>query len=147
LRRALALLLAAVLVTGLAGCAQQSAPEVSEPSARAVQKLLELRRARSKDARAYALFFKSDAIPKSLAEASARETTATKPPIPQWEAPYVSKAASATADVVVVWKPDPAFPGHSLATVFGLERYRNRWVVLDAKDVAAQAGIPPPLKR
>jgi hypothetical protein len=136
-----------VLAAVTAGCAQAPAPEATEPSARAVQKLLELRMTRSKDPKAYALFFKSDAIPKSLAEASSKETTATRPPIPQWETPYVSRLASATADVVVVWKTDAAFPGHSVATVFGLEHYQNRWVVIDAKDVADKAKIPPPLKR
>jgi hypothetical protein len=147
MRRALTLTLAAVIAVALAGCGPTPAPEASEPSARAVQKLLELRMSRSKDPKAYALFFKTDAIPKSLAEASARETTATRPPIPQWDTPYVSRLTSAGADVVIVWKADAAFPGHSLATVFGLEHYQDRWVVLDAKDVADKAGIPPPLKR
>lgn len=141
-----ALAVATVLVAGVSGCASAPSADAGHPAALAVEKLLELRHARSKDATAYALFFKSDAIPQSLADASAKETTATKPPIPEWQAPYVSSVSSASADVVVLWKSDAAFPGHSAGTVFTLERYQNRWVVVDASDVRDAAKAPPPLR-
>jgi hypothetical protein len=142
------LLLVAVLT--IAGCAS-AAPEATttHPASLAVAKLLEMRKTRVKDARSYALFFKSDAIPKSLAEASSKETTATKagkPPIPEWSAPYVSKLGKGSADVVVLWTPDGGtFPNHSAATVFHMEQYQNRWVIIDAVEVKDAGSAPKPL--
>jgi hypothetical protein len=147
---ALSLLLVAVLT--LAGCAS-APPEATttHPAALAVAKLLEMRKTRVKDARSYGLFFKSDAIPQSLAEASSKETTASKagkPPIPEWSAPYVSKVGKGTADVVVLWTPDNgAFPNHSAATVFHMEQYQNRWVILDAVEVKDAGSAPKPLAK
>ena len=121
----------------LAGCGRRRAPAGRPSRPRAPSRSCWSSGSRAaRTPKAYALFFKSDAIPQSLAEASAKETTATRPPIPQWETPYVSKLTSAAADVVVVWKQDAAFPGHSAATVFGMEHYQNRWVVIDASDIA-----------
>jgi hypothetical protein len=139
-----------VAALSVAGCAS-SPPETStgHPAALAVAKLLELRRARSRDARSYALFFKSDAIPQSLAEASSKETTASaagKSPIPEWSAPYVSRLGKGAADVVVMWKADnAAFPNHSAATVFHMEQYQNRWVIIDAVEVKDAGSAPKPL--
>lgn len=109
-----------------------------------------MRQARTTEARSYALFFKSDAIPKSLAESSAREAKSGKtstPPYPAWETPYLSKQGKATAEVVVVWKGDSRFPNHSAATVFSMEHYKNRWVVVDAREVKDVSKIPAPLGR
>ena len=142
-------LLAALTVAGCAGAPPEST--TGHPASLAVAKLLELRRARSKDARSYALFFKSDAIPQSLAEASSKETTASKAgksPIPEWSTPYVSKLGKGTADVVVLWKADSgAFPNHSAATVFHMEQYQNRWVITDAVEVKDAGSAPKPLGR
>jgi hypothetical protein len=149
LKRALTIALAAALVVALAGCAAapQQAQDAKDPPSRAIQKLLELRLARSKDASAYGLFFKTDPIPKSLAAAASKEATATKPPIPSWQTPYVSRLTTSAADVVVVWNADTGFGGHSPATVFGVEFWHKRWVVVDAKDITDKAKIPPALKR
>ena len=141
---ALALAAAALLATA---CSSSPPASANDPAARAVNSLLELRHARSRDAKAYGLFFKSDAIPKSLADAAAKETTKTKPPIPEWEAPYVSATTSKTVDVVVVWKNSSDYPNHPAATLFTLGQYHNRWVVLDARQVTDSGKVPPPAKR
>ena len=136
----------------VAGCAS-APPEAttSHPASLAVAKLLDMRKTRVKDARSYALFFKSDAIPKSLAEASSKETTASKagkPPIPEWSPPYVSKQSKGAADVVVLWTPDSgAFPNHSAATVFHMEQYQNRWVIIDAVEIKDAGSAPKPLAK
>jgi hypothetical protein len=143
-------LLVAALTIG--GCAS-APPEATtaHPASLAVAKLLEMRKARVRDARSYALFFKSDAIPQSLAEASSKETTASKagkPPIPDWGTPFVSKLGKGTADVVVLWTADgSAFPNHSAATVFHMEQYQNRWVIIDAVEVKDAASAPKPLAK
>ena len=133
--------------TALSACAQQAAPQATaEPSAQVVQRLLELRLARSRDVPAYRLFFREDsAIPTSLAQAAAHEASATKPPIPQWDAPYVSSTTTSAADIVVVWKKSDAFPGHAAATVFTVSRYKDRWVILNAREVGNESDIPKPV--
>ena len=142
-----ALLLAAAAVLPV-GCASQTpTPATTEPSARVVQRLLELRLARSRDVAGYRLFFREDsAVPTSLAEAATKEAKSTRPPIPAWEPPYVSSSTTSTAEVVVVWKATDAFPGHSQATVFTLAMEQGRWVVLAAREVGNGAPVPTPSK-
>ncbi len=146
-RRAVALGVAgSLLVASLAACGQSPPASANLPAALAVGKLLELRRARSTDFKVYALFFKSDAIPRSLAQDAAQPATSTRPPIPEWDAPYVSTLTSKTAEVVVPWKADGRFPGHAAVTVFTLERFQQRWVIVDAVDLKDAGRAPPPLK-
>jgi hypothetical protein len=132
-------------VSVFAGGCSAPAPPVStvQPAAQIVQKLLEMRLARSKDVSAYRLFFRSDStVPTSLAQAATQEASATKPPIPLWDSPYVSASTTSSADVVVVWKKADAFPEHSLATVFTVARQQERWVILNAREVSSEASIP-----
>ena len=110
-----------------------------------VQRLLEMRLARSGDLAGYRLFFRPDsAVPTSLAEAAVEESKSAKPPVPEWEPPYVSSATTSAAEVVVVWKGADAFPGHSAATVFTLAKEKGRWVVLAAREIGSGAPIPKP---
>ena len=146
-RRAVLIAVSAVVALLVCACSPTPSTSTSDPAALAVNRLLELRYSRSRDTTAYALFFKNDAIPKSLAAAAAKETSSTKPPIPDWQPPYVSAETSATVDVTVIWKGSSDFPNHPAATVFTLEKFDNRWVVKDAQDFSDVGKVPPPLKR
>lgn len=148
-RRIAAVALALALIApALSACgAAQPPASANLPAALALAKLLELRRARSTDPKTYALFFKSDAIPQSLAQDASRDTTSSTPPIPDSEAPYVSKLTSTTADVVVLWKADSRFPGHVPVTVFTMSQYQGRWVLVDARDLKDASQAPKPLQR
>ncbi len=138
-RSALVVLAAAVLA--LAGCA---AATVTDPAAATVQKALELRRDQVKDVASYAPRFEESAVATALADA-AKASTTTVAPIPEWQAPYVSKEETARAEVVVVWVVDKTHPGWASATLFALRRDAAGWVISDAQDVATGA-IPKPLK-
>ena len=133
------------LVTG--GCSTPPVPTATSPAAQVIQKLLELRFARSRDVSAYRLFFRADsAVPVSLVEAAADEASSTKPPTPEWDPPYVSSSTTSSAEVVVVWKKSDVFPDHSAATVFSVARQQDRWVILSAREVGAAASIPKPMR-
>ena len=138
------LVAAAILAVAFIGYWAQEPPLA--PPAQAVQEVLELRRDRSSDASAYAEYFVSVDLAQMLAAdatASAPATGTAGSPIPDWEPPYVSALASDTADVVVRWKPDAAFPSWAPATVFNLELLREAWKIADAQEITGTA--PPAL--
>ena len=146
-RLLLALSLGLIVSSAVAGCGSQTpAATTTDPAAQVVQRLLEQRLARSRDVSGYRLFFRADStIPTSLAQAASQEASATKPPIPEWEPPYVSSSTTSTADIVVVWKKSDAFPEHAAATVFSLSRQQGRWVILNAGELGKGAAIPKPV--
>jgi L-fucose isomerase-like protein len=139
------IIIAAVVVVLVAGVViVRAMNRLLPPPVQAVQKVLELRRDRSTDASAYAGFFADMQITKALVrEASqASETTSSAvSPIPGWETPYVSAQATATADVVVVWKADRRFENWTKATLFSLEETSGRWVIVNAVELSSS--VPP----
>lgn len=142
------LVLAASLLLGLLGCDDKAA--TLDPPAQAVHSLLELRYDRSTDASAYAEYV-SPELATELARASQEETSAT-PPTPQWETPYVSAEgsqtveASATADVVVVWKDRSDYPDWPRATIFSMSLFDDgRWIASDARTLGETETVPPAL--
>lgn len=142
------IVLAACLVFALVGCGEKTA--TLDPPAKAVQSLLELRYERSTDASAYAQYV-SPELATELASAS-KEETPTTPPTPEWETPYVSTEgsatteASATADVVVVWKNRSDYPEWPQATIFSMSLIDDgRWFAIDARTVGETETVPPAL--
>lgn len=131
----------------VSGCSAGSDDELTAPE-QAVQSLLELRAERSTDASAYAEFLKDPGLGVDLANASEAELSAdsTITPTPEWETPYVSKEASSTARVVVVWIADDDHPDWPPATVFEVVLVDGRWVAGDALAVEPDGEIPPPLR-
>lgn len=143
------IVLAACLVSALVGCNEKAATTL-DPPAQAVQSLLELRYERSTDASAYAEYVSPD-LATELARASDEETSTT-PPTPEWETPYVSAEgsataeASATADVVVVWKDRTDYPEWPQATVFSVSLIDGgRWLASDARTIGETETVPPAL--
>ncbi|MBC7266044.1 MAG: hypothetical protein H5T75_03600 [Coriobacteriia bacterium] len=129
-----------VLAAPAAGCGiVETSPK--HPAVRAVEALLELRRDDVRDAKAYTRFFEDSAIATALVEPGLVPTDT--PRVPRWRDLYVSKAASSTAEVAVVWKPDDAFKEWPKATVFSLALVDGRWVVVDARE-ETQAPEPAP---
>lgn len=148
-RLALSVAMAVCLLLALTGCATGDSATL-EPPAKAVDSLLELRYERSTDASAYAEYV-SPELAAELARASKEETSST-PPTPLWEPPYVSAEgsataeASATADVVVVWKNRDDYPEWPPATVFSMSLIEgDRWVASDARTVGETETVPPAL--
>lgn len=129
------LLAAAAVMVLVVGCAPGS--DVDHPAARAIQELLELRRADVRDASAYEPYFESRELAATLAEGS-NEPTGT-PRVPDWESPFVSEETTDTASVAVVWKADDAFPDWPAVNIFTLTLHQGRWVVIDA----AEATVAP----
>ncbi len=132
--------LAALAVVAVAGALGWFllAPKLPAPAA-AVQRVLELRRSRSSDASAYAAFFADPEIARALASDAA---TGSGSPIPGWSVPYVSRSASSSADVVVLWHPSASRKGWPKANVFTLQRSGASWRITDATEIAT--GTPPP---
>ena len=123
----------------LTGCGSLG-PAYEHPAAVAVEELLRLRADDVRDAGAYEPYFLDPAVADALVEPSANATGT--PRVPDWERPYVSEETSATADVVVVWKPSDDFPDWPDVNIFVMSLVEDRWVVSDAEE-ATQA--PPPL--
>ncbi|MBN2822454.1 MAG: hypothetical protein JXR33_04615 [Coriobacteriia bacterium] len=129
----------------LAGCSQASSPD--EPVADdhravvALTELLDLRRAGSSDAAAYAPFFSESALATELAD-SAGESG--EPAVPSWDSIYVSSETTESTDVVVIWVADDAFSGWPAATLFTMGAEGDKWFVLDARDVSEDR--PEPLE-
>lgn len=111
------------------------------PAVQAIESLLELRRDDVRDAKAYTRFFEDSAIATALVEPGLVPTGT--PRVPRWRDLYVSKAASSTAEVAVVWKPDDAFKEWPKATVFSLALVDGRWVVVDAREETQAPGPAP----
>ncbi|PKQ29276.1 MAG: hypothetical protein CVT60_06195 [Actinobacteria bacterium HGW-Actinobacteria-10] len=146
---AVAAAIAVCVLFTLAGCAADSEPTL-DPPAQAVDSLLELRHERSTDASAYAEYV-SEELAIELARASEAETSTT-PPTPEWEPPYVSAEgsataeASATADVVVVWKDRDDYPEWPPATIFSMSLIDDgRWIASDARTLGETETVPPAL--
>jgi hypothetical protein len=135
---AIAVLLAAVSLTACA-----PAPGTDHPAARTVERLLQLRAARSTDAAAYASLVAESEIASALVDA-AGPASSTVAPIPDWQAPYVSSVTSSTAEVVVVWRTSSAHVGWAAATAFATVRKGDAWAVSDARDLSA-GEVPKPL--
>ena len=125
---ALLLTVALVVALPLAGCAEAQ-PELPAPAA-ALQSLLELRLARSRDTTAYARYFEATAVASALADDAAKN----EKPIPAWETPKVEDSGVATATVVVVWKPSKDFKDWPTSTAFVMKKIDGRWVVVDATE-------------
>lgn len=131
-------------LTSSRGGTLPSSPATRHVAARTVDAALMLRHDRSTDPAAYAPLFESSQVATELASGS-KSATDSASPIPEWNAPYVSAASSATVDVVVVWKRSGRFTSWSAATLFKLKRLADRWVISDAENVV---GVPPdPLGR
>lgn len=130
---------ALVAVAALAGCAK-SGPGEDHPAAKAIQKLLELRREDSRDTKAYTPFFKGSEIASALAHGSTQATGT--PEVPLWQPPYVTAETSQTADVAVVWKKDAKFPKWPKVNIFRLQRSSGSWVVIDAIEATS---VPKPI--
>ncbi|MHB9002735.1 MAG: hypothetical protein ACYC6C_01545 [Coriobacteriia bacterium] len=144
---AISIALAMCLLIALTGCATEKKATL-DPPAEAVDSLLELRYERSTDASAYAEYV-SPELAAELARASEEETSST-PPTPRWEPPYVSAEgsatadASATADVVVVWKDRADYPEWPPATIFAMSLIEgDRWVASDARTLGETETVPP----
>lgn len=139
LRRLSSIAVTLTLAATVLGCAAPSA-ESDHAAVRTIQQLLELRREDSRDPKAYAPFFLESSLATALAEAS-EEDTGT-PQIPEWETPYLSEETTDTASVVVVWRPDTAFPDWPKVNIFSLSYLEEQWVVIDAVEATA---APTPL--
>ncbi|MDH4140834.1 MAG: hypothetical protein OEV43_09725 [Coriobacteriia bacterium] len=114
------------------------------PQAQVVQDLLQLRKERSQDASAYAQYLQSDELAVQLAESARIESQdATGPPVPDWETPYVSEEAPASADVVVVWVEPGSYPDWPRATVFVTVLVDGTWVISDAEAIEGTQTVPP----
>jgi hypothetical protein len=133
--RTLAALAVVFLALALTGCC--AAPAPAGPAG-VVQKALELRRDRVTDAARYDPLFADATIGAQLAKDS---EAATQAPVPAWSTPYISKEASSSADVVVVWVAEARFKGWPKATLFTLQSVKDAWVIVDAQEVTGT--VPP----
>lgn len=145
---ALALAAAAALLVWRAGPWGRTAPGgpgnagSNHPAAARLVELLQLRRAGSADASAYAEFFAPGAVPEELArDASA---TAGTPPIPAWRDVYASRVESLAVSVVVVWRADSMFEEWPPATIFEMELREGAWLIVDARALTDGDAVPPP---
>lgn len=139
MKRLVALLASAALLTALAGCASQGTA-FTHPAATTVEELLTLRADGSAGAADYERFFKSAEIAQQLAVTGGDGSSS----VPEWDPPYVSRVTSLTAEVLVRWHEEPdGFPGWPEATVFVLEDTGDAWVVKDAQ--LPEGELPPPL--
>lgn len=127
-----------VLAVTLAGC---RTPAEEHPAITAVEELLQLRRADSRDPEAYAKYFLESDLATALAEGEG-EPEGT-PRIPQWEKPYLSEETTEAVSVAVVWKADPAFEDWPAVNVFWLSLVGGQWVVTDAVEASE---VPAPLR-
>lgn len=132
----LACMIATILL--LAGCSTAHMDE--HPAVAALTNLLELRRAGSTDAEAYAPYFSNSALATELADSVGEERA---PAVPPWDSMDVSSETSQGVEVLVVWSADAAFPGWVEATLFLMHAEGDRWIVDDALDSTAETLAPP----
>ncbi|MDZ4655632.1 MAG: hypothetical protein U1F44_07145 [Coriobacteriia bacterium] len=139
LRAPRAAILACMIVTVLllAGCATAHVDE--HPAVAALTNLLELRRAGSADAEAYAPFFSNSALATELADSVGEERA---PAVPPWDSMDVSSETSQGVEVLVVWSADAAFPNWAEATRFLMHAEGDRWIIDDALDSTADVPAP-----
>ncbi|MDO9556448.1 MAG: hypothetical protein Q7J82_02540 [Coriobacteriia bacterium] len=133
---AASMIVAILLVVGCSG-----APTDTHSAVATLTELLELRRAGTADAEAYAPYFSDSALATAMADSVGEDHA---PAVPPWDSIYVSAESTQGADVVVVWRADDAFPGWGTATLFKMRTEGDGWIVEDAID--ASADIPSPLK-
>jgi len=128
-------------VVVLAGCASNPATSAdSHPAAQAVERVLQLRARHVTDPSAFAQYFAAASVATALAQSA--DTTAGA--IPGWQLPYVSKATTSTAEVVVVWHTSTAAANWPAASIFTMRREVGGWVIVDASTSTMKA--PEPLE-
>lgn len=108
---------------------------------RVVERVLEMRRSRVRDARAYAPYFASDDLAEELVRAAEEETST---PIPSWRTPYIAAFRQDEADVVVVWCSGETVRTFARASLFVLRHTEGRWLIVDARTYQAGEAVPRP---
>lgn len=137
---------AVALMVVASGCSSDPQPEVTLGSpVETVERLLELRAARSVDASAYAEVVAEQEVALNLVASAQAEGDSDIAPTPEWEQPYVSSREETSSGVVVVWKADSDHADWPLATVFTVADVDGEWLATDAIPVYAKADVPPPL--
>lgn len=124
-RRVAIIVVASAFAVTLAGCSGVRQPED------AVQKILELRSRNCTSTVEYAPYV-SSALAGTFAEDSATRNPKVSP-IPRWKAPVVSAETTAGVEVTVEWLPSKAYAEWPESTVFVLEKFSGKWMLVDAR--------------
>lgn len=103
----------------------------------AVQKILELRSRNCTSTADYAPYVSTE-LAGTFAEDSAMRDPESSP-VPRWKAPKVSAETTSGVEVEVEWLPAENYPGWPASTIFILEKFSGRWMLVDARD-----GTPAP---